>query len=83
MQSGYRPDKLNEIAEKNLKMSEKIQQFRETYNKPLTLKRQAANVIRTSLKPNAVAGLKHLKLPPGFDSSFITLGLSVKTESKA
>ena len=73
VQSGYKPEKLDGIVEEHPGLAQKLQEFRETYNKPLTLKRQAANVIRTSLKPNAVAGLKHLNLPPGFDSSYITL----------
>ena len=83
VKSGYKPGKLDEIVDGNPNLAEKVQLFRETYDKPLTLKRQAANVIRTSLKPNAVAGLKHLHLPPGFDSSYITLGLSLKTANLA
>ena len=45
----------------------------------LTLERLAANVIRTSLQPNAVVGVKILvenrKLPPHF-AEFLTLGLT-------
>ena len=41
------------------------------YAVPRTLKRQAANVIRKALVPNAWVGLKHLPLPPGFDKDYI------------
>ena len=43
------------------------------YPAPRTLKRQAANVIRKAMLPNAWVGLQHLPLPPGFDKDFIIL----------
>ena len=42
-------------------------------NRPLTLKRLAANVIRLRLQPNPFVGVKKLSLPPGFDRSYITI----------
>ena len=80
LESGYKPKRLKEIAAKHPHLVEKVNQCREIYSKkPLTLQRQAANVIRTSLKPNAVAGLKHFELPPGFNPSYITLGLDLNS----
>ena len=76
--SGY-PPKNFEIIPKSFfrrKLKKNIEEYQSKYPQPLTLQRLAANVIRTSLRPNAVAGLKHLQLPPGFDSSVITLGLT-------
>ena len=46
------------------------------FNQPLTLQRLAANVIRTSLQPNTALGLPRLELPPRFDKTYITLGIS-------
>ena len=40
---------------------------------PMSLKRQAANVIRKKLVPNAWVGLKQLVLPPGFNKQYIIL----------
>ena len=78
LESGYKPKYLKEIAEEYPRLVENVNKCREIYcNTPLSLQRQAANVIRTSLKPNAVAGLRKLQLPPGFNPSYITLGLII------
>ena len=57
-----------------------IDGFLEIYNEPLPLQYRAANVIRTSLKPNAIVGTKTLvaqgKLPPVQLSDVITLGVT-------
>ena len=78
LESGYKPKHLKEIAAKHPHLIEKVSECREIYcNTPLPLQRQAANVIRTSLKPNTVAGLKQLQLPTRLES-YITLGLVAK-----
>ena len=80
IQSGYRfsfkQEYFEEMLSRDSESANKIDFIREKMKRPLTLQRLAANVIRTSLRPNAVAGLKHLQLPPGFDQSYITLGLT-------
>ena len=40
---------------------------------PRSLQRQAANVIRKAMVPNAWVGLERLPLPPAYDKKFIIL----------
>ena len=76
IESGFWPSFLYKIYPRSWpNFEEDLSNFNTRFSRFLTLKRLAANVIRTSLRPNAVAGLKHLLLPPGFDQSYVTLGL--------
>ena len=76
MESGYRPQELASAVEEGEISVEEVEKFQANFNRVLSLQRLAANVIRTSLRPNAVAGLQHLPLPVMFDKTFITLGLT-------
>ena len=75
-ESGYRPQELASDVESGDISAEEVEKFQAMFNRVLSLQRLAANVIRTSLRPNAVAGLKQLPLPVMFDKTFITLGLT-------
>ena len=75
IESGFWPSYFDKVLRIWPSLERGILKMAQRYSRPLTLQRLAANVIRTELKPNAVAGLKKLRLPPGFDKSYITLGL--------
>ena len=55
---------------------QEMQRFvKSTRTKPLSLQHQAANVIRTALRPNAIVGVKCLSLPSSI-LRIITLGMT-------
>ena len=73
-ESGYIFKHLTQISSSKLKSErDEILQLQAT---PLTLQRQTANKLRTCLQPNAIAGVKQIALPPGFDRTYITLSLT-------
>ena len=82
MQSSYcpQPKNLRSLQKKGKIKHDQIKSFWEKHPLPLTLERLAANVVRTSLQPNAVVGVNRLVevglLPMPYFSSFITLGLT-------
>ena len=73
--SGYRFSFLNELLIDNHESKPVIEDIQEKMKQPLSLEKQAANVLRTRLQPNAFVGVQHLDLPPGYHKSFITLGV--------
>lgn len=75
IQSGFKFSHLHEIEPSRLISLSGLTNVRERTECPLSLKRLAANIIRTSLQPNAIAGINKMNLPAGFDKSYITLGL--------
>ena len=52
-----------------------VKGIQEKMKQPLSLEKLAANVLRTRLRPNAFVGVQNLGLPPGYNKSFITLGV--------
>ena len=89
LESGFQP-KLSEPKRKidvNLRGLKDLTKFNENDRiqlltglawQPLALQRLAANVIRTSLQPNAVAGLPNLDIPPIL-KPYIIHGLNEET----
>ena len=76
MQSGYRLKHLDEIAAKSLHSAHQVSIFRRFFNRePLSLQRLAGNVVRTSLRPNAVAALKQMPFTSAL-KNFITFDLA-------
>ena len=73
--SGYRFTFLKELLHDHNELNQVIKEIQEKMKQPLSLDKQAANVLRTRLQPNAFVGLQHLSLPPGYNKSFITLGV--------
>ena len=81
IQSGYRPRSKNLalLQHKGKITSSDVQEFCEKHPLPLTLERLAANVVRTSLQPNAVFGARKLAEAGEIiaeHQSFITLGIT-------
>ena len=75
--SGYKFSFLKELLKINdhKDVQPLIKEIQEKMKQPLSLEKQAANVLRTRLQPNAFVGVQHLALPPGYNKSFITLGV--------
>ena len=87
LQSGYCPkqESLRSLQQEDKIKADDMKDFWETHPLPLTLERLAANVIRKSLQPNAVVGVKRLVetdlLPLPYFSTFITFGVTKQNVS--
>ena len=81
MDSGFRPKNVDDVADEHPELAERVEQFKQKYmyRGPLSLQKLAANVVRSRLKPNTVAGARALVkagLPKKLLMPSLTLGLT-------
>ena len=79
IQSVYKIKHLTKIAEKSPKFTQRVKELEKRSQVVFSLKRLAANLLRTSLKPDAIAGFG--KLPRvGVDHQYVSLDLGLKQD---